>query len=249
MTARFPRGFFVKTPAPQHIEILAGTGADFAVVDAEHAPFDRADLNLMILAGRAAGMPVLVRVLDRTSGSILTSLDLGATGIVVPHVDSLEIAREVVGYARYRGGLRGYSSAPRHAGYGTMRMADVLTEADRALVIVQLEHPSAVAEAGQILNLDGIDGVLIGRADLALSMGEESTAVPSVEEAVREIFAQTASSKKIKGVVVSSSAEAARYASHGANWFIMGNDQGLLRSAAAHVLAEPIDVEVLLDAR
>ena len=237
MIADGPRGLFIKTPAPQIVEIIALAGPDFAVIDAEHAPFDRVTLDLMLLAGRAAGLPLLVRVADARASSIGGALDLGAAGVMVPHIASVEMARAAVANARYRGGTRGFSSAPRHAGYGTHTMRDIIDAADRAQVLVQIEHPDAAAQAGAILAQDGVDGIVVGRADLAIAMGESDTASPKVEKVVLAIFSAVRASGKIKGVVVSSEAERRRYAQLGANWYIMGNDQSLLRSAARQLLS------------
>ena len=87
-------GTFVKTPAPQIVEVLALAGLDFAVLDAEHAPWDRGTLDLVLLAGRASGLPLLVRVAERSAVAILPVLDQGAAGIVVPHVDSAADAQD-----------------------------------------------------------------------------------------------------------------------------------------------------------
>jgi len=110
-TDRCHVGTFVKTTAPQIIEILAGAGLDFAVLDAEHAPWDRGSLDTALLAGRAAGLPLFVRVPDGSAGTVLSALDLGACGLLAPHVDSAEQARDVVANARYVGGRRGYSGS------------------------------------------------------------------------------------------------------------------------------------------
>ena len=101
-------GTFVKTLSPHVVEILGLTGLDFAAIDAEHAPFDRAALDLMMLAGRAARLPIHVRIPDIAPATILSVLDIGAAGLVVPHVDSAAQAAEVVSRARYRGGVRGF---------------------------------------------------------------------------------------------------------------------------------------------
>jgi 2-keto-3-deoxy-L-rhamnonate aldolase RhmA len=79
-------GTFVKTLSPHVVEILGPTGLDFAAIDAEHAPFDRAALDLMMLAGRAARLPIHVRIPDTAPATILSVLDVGAAGLVVPHV-------------------------------------------------------------------------------------------------------------------------------------------------------------------
>src|SRR6266567_4212348 len=87
-------GTFIKTDSPHVVEVLGTTALDFGVVDAEHAPFDRAGLDRMMLASRACGLPLLVRVQDYTPTSIQTALDLDAAGILVPHVDSADFARQ-----------------------------------------------------------------------------------------------------------------------------------------------------------
>jgi 2-keto-3-deoxy-L-rhamnonate aldolase RhmA len=232
-----PRGLFIKTPAPQMVEIVALEGPDFAVLDAEHAPFDRSMLDLMMLAGRASGLPLLVRVPDARGSSIGGALDLGAAGIMVPHVSSVEMARAAVASARYRNGTRGFSSAPRHAGYGSHSMRDIVDAADRIQVLVQIEDPSAAAQASAILDVEGVDGIVVGRADLAISMGLTDSSAAAVDDLVRKVFSAVNDSKKIKGVVVSSEAERRTYAQLGANWFIMGNDQSLLRKATRQLLS------------
>lgn len=230
-------GLFVKTTSPHIVEVLATCpGVDFAVLDGEHAPFDRGDLDLMLLAGKAAGLPLFVRVQDSQPSTILSALDLGAQGLVIPHVDSADIARKVGALARYRGGTRGYSGGTRIAGYGSIAMARVCDAADTVPVIAQIEHPDAVADVEAILAVDTIAGILIGRADLALSMGYDDTAAPEVDRVVRSLLAQTVGSGKIIGVVVADHVERDRYAALGANWFLVGTDHSYLRLGARAAL-------------
>ncbi len=86
-------GIFVRTPAVQVVEALGHCGVDFIVLDAEHAPFGVAELDVCILAGRSVGIPVLVRLGDPRPANILQVLDLGAAGIIVPHVGSAKTAK------------------------------------------------------------------------------------------------------------------------------------------------------------
>lgn len=224
-------GTFVKTPAVQIVEVLGTSGADFAILDAEHAPFDRRDIDLLLLAGRAAGLPLLVRVPDASPATILSCLDLGANGLVVPHVDDEAAAREAVARARYRDGLRGYSGAPRHAGYGTSPMAEVIARSDQVPVILQIEHVDALSRLDAILAVEGVAGVLVGRADLALTMGKTAANDPSVLEAVANIFAHTRELGLISGIVAGSVEERDKMADIGADWFVISNDQAMLREA------------------
>lgn len=225
-------GTFVKTPAPQVIEVLGLAGLDFAVIDAEHGPWDRGSLDLALLAGRAAGLPLLVRVAERSATAILPVLDQGAAGIVVPHVDSVADARDAVACARYLGGRRGYSSSPRAGSYGTLGMAETIRRGDETVVIVQIESEPAVTAVDAILAVPGVAGVLLGRADLALSMGLTSTQDPRVVAASDRVIQATRAAGRLLGVAVGSDAERERFVAQGANWVVQGSDQSLLRQAA-----------------
>lgn len=225
-------GTFIKTPAPQIVEILALSGLDFAVVDAEHAPFDATTLDIMMLAGRAARLPLLVRVPDFSASVLLRTLDLGAAGVLVPHVDSADDARLVVQRCRYRAGVRGYSGSPRSAEYGNIGMSTAVDLADQVLVICQIESAAAVEHAAEIAAVAGVDGIFIGRADLALSMGLLDSRHPDVLQAARKAIDAGVASGKHVGVLVGSTDERNEYARLGADWFIHGSDQSLLKQAA-----------------
>ena len=86
-------GTFIKSPGVHGTEILGEVGLDFAVIDAEHAPWDRSAIDLAILAARSQALPVLVRV--QGVADILTALDCGATGVMVPHVSTAATAQAV----------------------------------------------------------------------------------------------------------------------------------------------------------
>lgn len=230
-------GTFVKTSSPQVVEMLALAGMHFIVVDAEHAPFDRRDIDLLVLAGRATGLPVIVRVADMTASTILSTLDLGAAGLLVPHVDSAAQAEELVARTRCRGGRRGFSSATRAAGYGTLGMEDALRSVDRCFVMAQIESAAAVQAAPEIAAVQGIDGLFIGRADLALSFGETNARSTRVLDATDGVLRATRAAHKVAGMAVGSAAERDEFAAKGANWFVVGSDQSLLRQAAAAVAA------------
>ena len=83
-------GTFIKTPSSHTTEIIGEVGYDFVVIDQEHAPFDRGTIDLACLGARASGTAAIVRVSEPTPASILSVLDVGAIGVLVPHCDSLE---------------------------------------------------------------------------------------------------------------------------------------------------------------
>jgi 2-keto-3-deoxy-L-rhamnonate aldolase RhmA len=228
-------GTFVKTDSPQVIEVLGTTGLHFAVVDAEHAPFDRMTIDRMILAGRACDLPIVVRLPDATAPTILTMLDMGAAGLLVPHVDCSDQAREIVARARFRNGQRGISLATRAGGYGTKRRQDAMAAGDAVPILCQIESARAVEEAEKIAAVPGVDALFIGRADLAMSMGLYDPQAPEVEDAVTRILGAASKYSKVCAIHVNDMAEAHRRIAEGMTWIVVASDQGLLRKAAMEI--------------
>lgn len=225
-------GTFIKSSSAHVIEILGLSSLDFGVLDAEHAPLDRSALDLLMLAGRAANWPLIVRIPDTAASTILSVLDIGAAGLLVPHVDSAQQARSIVGKSRYRDGERGFSSSPRAARYGTLSMQQCLSGAEGTLIIAQIESEAAVDSIEDILSVDGIDGIFIGRADLALSFGLDDPKHALVTRATEHAMKSARAAGKIAGIAVGNVTERDTYAALGANWIVVGSDQSLLRQAA-----------------
>lgn len=155
-------GTFLKTPTSHGTEIVAGVGYDFVVIDQEHAPFDRTSTDIALMAARGCNIPALVRV----SGpdTILSVLDCGATGMLIPHVASAAYAREVAAMCRYRG-CRGFATSTRAGGYTAVPMWQHIRASDDAVtVIAQIEDPEALDEIDAIAAVEGIDSCSSGAA-------------------------------------------------------------------------------------
>lgn len=157
-------GTFIKTPTPHATEILAGLGFDFVVVDQEHAPFDRGDIDGLMSVTSAIGIGGIVRVADPSW--ILPALDMGADGVLVPHVNSREAAEQVVAAARHGGGSRGYSPSTRAGRYGGLTLEEHVARADESVSVwAMIEHPDAIADAAAIAAVDGVDALFLGLGD------------------------------------------------------------------------------------
>src|SRR5687768_12942991 len=130
-------GTFHKTPTGHGVEIGGDAGFDFVVIDQEHAPFDRSSTDVALAIACARGLPALVRVAG--SETILSVLDGGATGILMPHVGSADQARAVVAACRYRDG-RGFATSTRAGRYTALSTWDHIDRADaETVVIAQVE--------------------------------------------------------------------------------------------------------------
>ncbi len=232
-------GSFVKTPTTHATEIIGGVGYDFVVIDQEHAPFDRLAIENSLLAAKASGIAGLVRVSSAEASTILSALDCGATGVLVPHVTTAAKAREVAASARYRGGRRGYSGSVRAANYGATPMWKFIDESDaQTTVIAQIEDPEALDEIDAIAAVEGIDGLFIGRGDLTAAFVAPSNDSPQIRTAVERIAKAANDAGKPIAVFTANTAEAVWLKDFGATTFIVGSDQSFLRKGAASALTE-----------
>lgn len=236
-------GTFVKTPHPHIVEVLATSGLDCICLDAEHAPFDRGDLDACILAARAGGMPVLVRTASSAPHDILNALDCGADGVVVPHVRNAEEARAIAASAHYgRGGgmqTRGYAGSSRAAGYGLSSIEQhMAASASRTVVVAQIEDLEALDCIGEIAAVDGIDALFIGRIDLTIALGCTSPEDPKVIEAVELILSAAEHAGRSVGMFTPKAEDVPYWQERGASLFLLGSDHGFVRAGARQLRSQ-----------
>jgi 2-dehydro-3-deoxyglucarate aldolase len=164
-------GSWITVGHPAVPEILANAGFEWLVIDIEHTTVDLSMVQILIVTIQSRGMAALVRVSKNEEVVIKRVLDAGADGIVVPMVCSAADARQAVDYAKYPPiGKRGVGIA-RAQRYSTN--IDPYKEwVDNNLVIIaQIEHIDGIRNLEEILNVDGIDGTIIGPYDLSGSLG------------------------------------------------------------------------------
>ena len=230
-------GTFVKTPSPILVEVLSATELDCLCLDAEHAPFDRASLDICILAARAAGKEVLVRIPSASPEHILNALDCGATGILVPHVRSAAEARAAVRSSHYGAGGRGYAGSSRAAGYTAIPMAEHLAaSAARSVVVLQIEDPEAVDAIDEIAAVPGVDALFVGRVDLTVAYGAHSQDDPHVVAAVEKVCEAASRHGRRVGMFLARIEDAPAWRARGASLFLLGSDHGFLLAGAADLL-------------
>jgi len=190
-------GTFVKTPSHEIIEVLAMSGLDFLCLDAEHAPFDRARMDRCRAIGRALGIPMLGRVQAGRPELMLAALDSGATGLVIPHVDSVPKAEDVARAARFGPGGRGYAGSTRWARFGTGQMPALLERSAReTVVLAQIEEPEGVEASDGIAAVAGIDGLFVGPADLSVGYGKTDQSSDALAAAYRRVQAACDTAQK-----------------------------------------------------
>jgi 2-keto-3-deoxy-L-rhamnonate aldolase RhmA len=228
-------GTWVKTPHPTIVEVLSLTSLDCLVLDAEHAPFDRAQLDTCLSVARE--MPVLVRTASAAHEHILQALDSGAAGVIVPHLRSASEAEAAVRASRYVRGGRGYAGTPRAAGFGTRGMTANRAAAENVIVIGQVEDVEAIDAIDEIAAVEGIDALFVGRADLTVSFGVESPDDPIVVGAVERVCSAGKAAGRTIGMFLARPADAQQWLAKGASLFLLQSDHDFLRSGAEALVA------------
>ena len=227
-------GTFLKTPSPILVEVLASCGLDLVCLDAEHAPFDRGDLDLCIMAARAGGLPVLVRTPTAAPEHILNALDCGADGVLLPHIRSAAEVAAVAAAAAYAPGGRGYAGSSRAARYGLTAMGEHrAAAAARTVVIAQIEDVEALDVVDAIAATPGIDALFVGRIDLTVALDAASPDAPEVIAAVDRIIAAGRAAGRPVGMFVPRNADVAGWRDKGATLFLQGSDHAFMRTGAA----------------
>jgi 2-dehydro-3-deoxyglucarate aldolase/4-hydroxy-2-oxoheptanedioate aldolase len=153
--------------------IIAATGADFVIFDYEHSGWATEALRMQIALTRGVGLVPLVNSPGDHYEREGLLLDLGAAGLMVPHVETAEQARTIVTATRYApAGRRGGSFGIAHDGFRAGNVWETVTDAnDSVLIIAKLESRRAIDNAEAILAVPGIDVALVSGFDLSLDMG------------------------------------------------------------------------------
>jgi 4-hydroxy-2-oxoheptanedioate aldolase len=156
--------------------VAHNVGLDFIMLDLEHGPYTMETVGDVFKVGRALGLGCFVRVPELAKGYVSRCLDCGATGVMVPMLESVEQAELLVRWAKYTPlGNRGFGGAGGHSnfiGVSPEATPAFMTKANvDTLTIAQIETSKAIENIGAIAAVPGIDALLIGPNDLAISMG------------------------------------------------------------------------------
>jgi 2-keto-3-deoxy-L-rhamnonate aldolase RhmA len=148
---------------------VASAGFDFTWIEMQHAPLTYQDVARMIAACKGAPAIPFIRVPDATEGDLQKAMDIGALGIMIPMVDTVEKAQNAVKFAKYPPlGRRSQGSGQYGAlwGRGYRQTAN-----DNVLIIAMIENPAGVEMADQIAAVPGIDGLFVASSDLGSFTG------------------------------------------------------------------------------
>ncbi len=230
-------GTLISLASPEVAELLAACGFDWLFIDAEHSPLDA--LSIQRLVQGAGSTPCLVRLARGDEVSIKKALDVGAAGIIAPLVNSTEHARQVVRWAKYAPlGTRGVGVGRAH-GYGFEFQEYVSSANEETVVVVQAEHIEAVNNLKSIVQVPGIDAVLVGPYDLSASLGRLGEVThPDVVSAIERVTQVCQAAHMPLGIFGMSPEAVKPYMERGFTLITVGIDTVLMGNAAREALSQ-----------
>lgn len=172
---RRPIGTFLNQGNAAAVECIALSGMDYLIIDSEHGPYSVSEMADLLRAADVHALSALIRIPDPTRNSVLRALDIGAKGLVIPNVRTMEEVRQIVAFGKYPPvGQRGFA-AVRAAKYGadpTVGFTDLQQRANRdTLLLPQCETEESLHILDEILSTEGIGGVFVGPYDLSAALG------------------------------------------------------------------------------
>ena len=194
--------------------LFAQAGFDFFFIDLEHSCFTLETLSDMVMAARAADIPVIVRPSRRKSAEYLSRpLDIGASGLLVPQIRTRQETEDIVRWSRYQPlGSRGMALSRQHTFFEGGNAPDTMQQLnEQILLAIQIENQDAIENLDDILSVPGIDAAFVGPADLAAAFGRPGqSSHPDVESAIRQVI-DVSRSKGIISGIFTGSVEKAKY--------------------------------------
>jgi len=215
------------------VEVVAGAGFDWLLIDMEHAPNELPMVHSQLQALNGGTAHPIVRPPWNDMVVIKRLLDIGVQSLLIPYVQTEEEARNAVAFTRYPPhGVRGFATGPRANNYG--RITDyVQTYADELCLLVQVETRQGLDNLEAIAGVEGVDGVFIGPADLAAALGHAGELKhPEVQAAIEDAIRRLVAVGKPPGILTGDEALARRYLELGGLFVAVGSDLALLARGA-----------------
>lgn len=227
---RFPAVMKFNLTDPRVAEMAGLTGYDALWLCREHVPTDWTPLEHAIRAARLHDMDTLVRVAKGSYSDYVRPLEAGATGIIVPHVESAAEARQIVSWCRFQPlGKRALDGGNTDGAYCLVPVGDYIRHAnEECLIVLQIESPEGLAQVEEIAAVPGFNGFLFGPGDFSHRIGKAGELTAPEVTAARQRVAKAA---RAHGKFVMASGLYAPFAelvADGHNVFNLGSDVGTL---------------------
>jgi len=198
--------------------MLAAAGLDWIFIDAEHGCFTIETVQDLVRSALMTPLTPIVRVAGLQYSLVARALDMGAEGVIFPRVESPDLAAEAVSWTKFPPqGVRGYGLTPPQTGYGSHSFAEITRHAnEQTLVILQIESRTALEHCDELASVPGVDALMVGPADLSISLGVGGEFDhPELESAIERVIATCRRHGRYPAIQVRSPALARKWIGRG----------------------------------
>lgn len=228
-------GTFFKLNDANLVEMLGHNGFDFIIIDTEHSNYGQTDVENLVRAADYADISAVVRVMSRAEEHILHAMDSGACGVQIPGLESVEEAVGAAQAAKYHPlGTRGLSAATRAARYGNWneQIPYIQFANENGLVVVHIENLEMAEHVEELCDVDIVDVLFVGPADLSQSMGKPGkSSDPQVQAKIAEIFSRVIAKGKAVGIFAGTPEAVEKYKNMGARYIVYASEAVMINRA------------------
>jgi 2-keto-3-deoxy-L-rhamnonate aldolase RhmA len=231
-------GIFSRSTGEEAHESFGFTSVDVVVIDAEHGNFDRERLSRCVFAAKSGGVTVLVRLPDMDSKGVQHAINIGADGVMIPHVDSAGELKALSTFAKTTAIERAFAGAGRASRHRTLEWPDFRRDlSERLLFIAQLDEPAGVGVATEVAAIDSVDGIFLGSIGFTLAMGPQGSRA-SVDAELGKICDAAKAAGKALAISLPDQDAARQWAKKGINFFVIDSDLAILRKGIERRIGE-----------
>ncbi len=219
------------------VELIGMMGFDCLWICNEHAPIDASLLKEMIRAGRVSGMDCMIRTGESSYDDFIRFLEMGANGLMVPHLRDAEHAREIVRRSKFPPiGERGIDGISADADFGLLPTNEYIRQAnDETFIVLQIEDMGVLERIEEIAEVEGIDVLFVGPADLSLSMGiPDAVKDPKILKVIERVVRACDGKSVVCGTPYIDTEHCKKLMDMGVKFFTGVSDNGILRTGFAN---------------
>jgi 4-hydroxy-2-oxoheptanedioate aldolase len=230
-------GPFCKTIDPALIECIGYSGFDFAIVDMEHGPISLESSQNLIRAAQLTNLIPFVRIKENSFSLIGSVLDIGAGGVIIPHINTVEDLKIVLEKSKfYPDGQRGVCRYVRAAKYSSKSKEEYFSSSNDSLIIIQIEGIQGINNINDIIDFGGFDILFIGTYDLSQSLGVIGQVDhPIVIEKINEVVKNCRSNNILVGSFADTVEDAKKLIEIGIKFISISVDMGIFFRACMNI--------------